>query len=114
MYFLTNKKHSLNSIFFTLLCVGGISYFVYHAINGERGLLAFIQLSQQLEQKRAELDIVRAERLYLEHRVTLMRPDSLDLDLVDEQARRLLGYASPSEKVIFLRNDTNSNANDIP
>lgn len=109
MFFPIAKKFNLTVIAFTFLFVGGISYFVYHAITGNRGLLAFITLSQQIEQKSEELAVIRVERLNLEHRVTLMRPNSLDLDLVDEQARRLLGYAAPTEKVVFLNNAVKSN-----
>jgi cell division protein FtsB len=42
--------------------------------------------------------------LQLEHHVNLMRGESLDLELLDQQARKILGYASPDEKVIILDN----------
>jgi cell division protein FtsB len=81
-----------------------ISYFTYHAISGERGLLAFIRLSKQVEDARINLDNVVAEKLRLEHRVTLLRDDSLDLDLLDEQARKLLGYSDKSD-IIYMPSD---------
>lgn len=102
MYFSAYKRHRFNNLAFTLFFITGITYFIYHAINGERGLLVLLKLSNAVERRSEELDVVRAERLHLEHRVTLMRPNSLDLDLVDEQARRLLGYAAPTERVIFM------------
>lgn len=83
-------------VFLSLIC-----YFSYHTLSGERGMLALIQLTQKVDRMENELDLVRAERLSIEHKVTLMRPDSLDLDLVDEQARRSLGYANKDEIVIF-------------
>jgi cell division protein FtsB len=60
------------------------------------------KLTHQLDKLQNELDTVRAERLHIEHRVNLMRSDSLDLDLLDEQVRKILGYASPEEGVYFL------------
>lgn len=51
---------------------------------------------------RADLDIVHAERLKMERNVRLMRDESLDLDLLDEQARRVLGYADKDERVYNL------------
>ena len=73
---------------FTSLAVAGI--FLGH------------QLSHKIENARAELDVVHATRLKLERNVKLMRSDSLDLDLLDEQARRLLGYADKDEKIYNL------------
>lgn len=92
----------LNNIIPTLLFAVVLLYFSYHVVSGERGLLALIQLSQKIEQARLELDIVHAQRLKYERNVKLLRDDSLDLDLLDEQARRLLGYAEKDEKVYNL------------
>lgn len=96
---LTKARIGLNNVLPTLLLVVLLAYFSYHAVIGDRGLLALIQLSQKIEQTRQELDVVHAERTKLERNVRLMRDDSLDLDLLDEQARRYLGYAGKDEKV---------------
>ena len=99
---LSKARIGLTNIFLPLLFVVILSYFSYHAISGERGLLALIQLSQKIEEARSQLDIIHAERLKFERNVRLMRDDSLDLDLLDEQARRLLGYAGKDEKIYNL------------
>jgi cell division protein FtsB len=78
-----------------------IIYFGYHAIAGDRGLLAMLHLSKQVEQSRNDLDQVVADKLILEHRVSLLRDESLDLDLLDEQSRKLLGYVG-KEEVIYM------------
>ena len=99
---LTRARVGLNSILPALLVVVILSYFSYHAISGERGVLAYMRLTEKITQARAELDIVHSERLTYERNVRLMRDESLDLDLLDEQARRLLGYAKPDEQVYHL------------
>ena len=76
-----------------------LSYFCYHVLSGERGLLALMELSKQVQQSRQQLDITNAERLNLQHRVNLLRDESLDLDLLDERARKLLGYVGEDEVV---------------
>ena len=43
--------------------------------------------------------MVSAERLRLENKVVLLRDESVDPDLLDEQARRLLGYVAEDETV---------------
>jgi cell division protein FtsB len=90
-----NWNNIATTIFFLLVLV----YFAYHAISGERGFLALLQLSQKVDQMRMELDVVKAERIRLEHRVQRLHPDSLDLDLLEEQSRKILGYADPNERV---------------
>ena len=76
-------------------------YFSYHLVQGERGLIAYLQLKAQVTASQAELETLRAEKSRLARRVRLLRPDSLDPDLLDEQARRMLGFAHPDELVIF-------------
>jgi cell division protein FtsB len=79
-------------------CVVG--YFVYHSIEGDRGLMAYVRLQEQLGEARAQLDEVQAERQALERRVKLLRADNLDPDMLDEQARRILNYSRPDEVII--------------
>ena len=41
------------------------------------------------------------EREKLEKRVDLLRPENLDLDMLEERARSVLGLAHPDELVIY-------------
>ena len=77
-------------------------YFVYHAVQGERGVLAWVRLQQDLAVVEETRDELVAERKTLERRVSLLRPDSLDPDLLEERARVMLNYARPDEVVIPL------------
>jgi cell division protein FtsB len=99
---ISSFRIGVNYIFVCALIAVVVVYALYHATSGDRGFLAFLRLRQQIEQSRAELDIVRAQRLKYERDVKLLRDESLDLDLLDEQARRLLGYAEKDEKVYNL------------
>jgi len=89
----------LTTIFFLMALV----YFCYHAMSGEGGLFALVQLSNELDSAQVELDEVRAERLKLAYRTELLKPESLDLDLLDEQTRKVLGYAHPEERVYTIK-----------
>ena len=97
-----SRSHSVLIIVLLLVT----AYFTYHAISGDRGYLAYIRLSQKLTTVENQLTVVQSEKLHLEHRVQHLRPEPLDLDLLDEQARRILGYASPDEYVMPIRNKT--------
>ena len=78
-----------------------VSYFGYHLAAGERGIVAWIRLANELEIAQADLEVREAERRALELDVTLMRPDSLDPDMRDEQARAALGSIGEDEIVVF-------------
>lgn len=77
-------------------------YLGFHALFGERGLLALFTQSRRLTELTSELATVKAERATLEHKDKLLSDDSLDLDLLDEQARRELGMAGKGEKVYIM------------
>lgn len=78
-----------------------ICYFSYHLIQGDRGLFAYLKLQQDIQTASAELAITTHEREKLEKRVDLLRPENLDLDMLEERARSVLGLAHPDELVIY-------------
>jgi cell division protein FtsB len=77
-----------------------VGYFVYHSVEGERGLTAYIRLTERLVDARGQLEEVQAERQALERRVKLLRTDNLDPDMLEERARAILNYSRPDEIVI--------------
>ena len=76
-------------------------YLAFHAVSGERGVLALFTESRKLEEVKAELARAKMQHEKLEHKVRLMSDSSLDLDLLDEQVRRVLGMANKNEVVYF-------------
>lgn len=81
-------------------CLSG--YFMFHAIHGERGILAWLHLNQELKMANAEADRLAADRIAMERRVTLLSNHSLDPDLLDERTRVMLNFANPDDRIIFL------------
>lgn len=77
-------------------------YLAFHAISGERGVVAMFKETRKLELIKAELEKTVAEREALDTKVRALSSDSLDLDLLDEQARRVLGLAGKNEVVYFF------------
>ena len=47
------------------------------------------------------LDKARSDRIELEHKVKLLRPGSLDKDMLEEEARKVLGVAKEKEEIII-------------
>ncbi|HXK53581.1 MAG TPA: septum formation initiator family protein [Hyphomicrobiales bacterium] len=86
---------------FPLLCLALCGYFAYHAVEGDYGLLAWVKLSREQAELREELAEVRATRLALDHRVSLLRPESLDPDMLDERSRASVNLAHPDDITIM-------------
>jgi cell division protein FtsB len=92
-------------IFF--ISFAAILYFSSYAIFGNKGIIKYFQLSQQLHEK----DLVK-NSLYNKMQdkkvmVNAMSIDSLDFDLLDEQVRKNLGYASKNEVIIYDNKSAN-------
>ena len=83
------------------LGICAVAYFAFHAVHGERGFLAWQQLKQEMAAAEAMAEEVSTHRDAWERRVGRLRPESLDSDLLDEQARRMLGVAAATETVIL-------------
>jgi cell division protein FtsB len=75
-------------------------YFAYHIVEGDRGLRAWVRLTQELRSAKEQAAAVSAERAELQHRVVHMRPNHVDPDLLDLQVRRTLDVLRPDEIVI--------------
>ncbi len=83
-----------------VIAVSLLVYFIYHLIQGERGLLAWGRLKQQVTIAEQKLQAVKTEQQALEQRVHLMRPDSLDTDMLEEQAKEKLNFVRKDEIII--------------
>lgn len=77
------------------------AYFAYHAVQGERGVLAWQRLERELAEARALDNRLAAEQDRLNRNVGLLRPDHLDPDLLEEQARLLLNYGRKDDYVVL-------------
>jgi len=80
-----------------------IGYFGVNAYTGARGLKANQDLAQQMSALTAELAALKLERERWEHRVSLLRSDAIDPDLLDERARSMLDYADPHDLVMLRK-----------
>ncbi|MGF1610135.1 MAG: septum formation initiator family protein [Kiloniellales bacterium] len=80
-----------------------LAYFAYHAVHGDRGIMAWVTHKDELAQARILQAELAAERAAWEHKVGLLRGNPLDADLLDERARLLLNYGRPDELVVLLK-----------
>ena len=92
-------------------CLAG--YFIYHAVQGDRGILAWLRVNQQLEAAQQELAKSGSDRTALEQRVALLSNSSLDLDMLEERARIMLNFSDPNDIVVFTA-PSNKPTNSVP
>ena len=79
-----------------------VGYFGVNAYTGKYGLNARLELDQEIIALTSELARLKRERADGEHRISLLRPDRLDPDMLDERARYQLDYANPRDLVRTL------------
>jgi cell division protein FtsB len=83
-------------LLFSVVC----GYFGWHAMHGERGLIARDIRMKQIEEARAQLARAEAERDAIERRVAGLRGEQLDPDMLEERARALLNLVGRDEMVV--------------
>lgn len=74
--------------------------FLHSGMQGERGLTALHDAERTVTDLEAELAYLDAEHAEIANRVHRLGEDYLDLDLLDERARAVLGYVRQDELVI--------------
>ncbi|KCV83518.1 septum formation initiator [Actibacterium atlanticum] len=79
-------------------CVG--TYFTFAAVQGDYGLFRRIQVEADLAALTAQRDALALELTDLENKTRRLSDRYLDLDLLDERARAVLGLVRPDEIVI--------------
>jgi len=80
-----------------------ISYFGFHAFSGQRGLHARHEIDQQMVELTADLERLKADRSLWERKVALLRPERIDPDMLEEQARILLNLAHANDVVMMVK-----------
>ncbi len=82
-----------------LLFCGAMTYLVFHALNGNHGVYALLKEQHKLTSNQEKLVALQEKRIADERHVALLSDQSLDLDLLDERARVVLGYADKDEYI---------------
>ncbi|SRR5579862_2064127 len=100
MFLLQAIRQRAGVIIGPILGVSLVVYFAYHLVQGDRGLLAWMRLSQEIKQSKITLAELQAEEEPKARRVSLFRTQ-IDRDLLDERARATLNLSGPNEVVLF-------------
>ena len=75
-------------------------YFAFHAVQGDYGLFSRVQIEAEEQALQAELDQLQSELAVLRNKTMRLSDQFLDLDLLDERARDVLGVLRPDDIVV--------------
>lgn len=100
MILIREAKQRARQIVLPVLGAVVAGYFLYHTVHGERGVFAYADLSQQVREAKLNLAEIRLQRETIETDVRLLRPDSLDLDLLEERARSVLNLIDSNDLLV--------------
>lgn len=95
-------KSILAGIALYAIAAAVIGYFGVNAYTGRYGLTAQQELDQEITALTAELVQLRQQRAEAEQRVSLLRSDRIDPDMLDERVRYQLDFANPADLVRML------------
>ena len=88
-----------------IICVFTISlslglYFTFAAVQGDFGILRRAEINHDIQKLQAELTSLNVEIADLKNLTRRLSDHYLDLELLDQQARDILGYVRSDELVI--------------
>lgn len=95
------KQSFIRRLIIPALALSALAYFGFHALNGELGLVGRARIEHQIADLERQLEDLVAERRALVAKVSLLRPESLNPDMVDERARLNLNLVHANELVIL-------------
>lgn len=96
----SNTAPALGGVLFMVAAFTLGGYFTFAAVQGDYGVFRQVQIKAELKEltaEKAKLEMQLAQLTNLTHRLS---DDYLDIDLLDERARDVLGYMRPDELLI--------------
>jgi cell division protein FtsB len=94
------SRGNFSGAVFAAVLIAMMGYLTFAALQGEHGLFRLFQIQAQETRLRAELASLQAERALVANKTRGLSERTLDLDLLDEQARSVLGLARADEILI--------------
>jgi len=97
---ISKTRPALGSILYFCLAFSLGLYFSFAAIQGDFGLFKRVQIDSETQQLRIDLAALESQVAWLQNKTHRLSDEYLDLDLLDEQARSVLGMIRADEIVI--------------
>ena len=96
----TVARPKLGSMFYFVLAATLGTYFLFAAVQGDYGVFRQVQIAGEATTLRGERDVLMAKLTNLRNLTHRLSDSYLDMDLLDEQVRDVLGYVRADEIII--------------
>ncbi len=96
----SKTRPAFGAVLYFCLAFGLGLYFSFAAIQGDFGLFKRAQIDSETQQLRTDLIKLEGQVAWLQNKTQRLSDEYLDLDLLDEQARSVLGMIRADEIVI--------------
>ncbi len=94
------KRPPVGDLIFYGLCLAAGAYFTFAAVQGDYGVFRRVQITAEREALNLERERLQNETAHMANLTRRMSDEYLDLDLLDQQARDVLGLARSHEIII--------------
>ncbi len=96
----TTRRPAIGAILYFAAVFSLGTYFTYASVQGDYGLFRRVQIEGETRHLAERLTDLEAEIADLENRTRRLSDGFLDLDLLDQQVRDVLGYVRVDEVVL--------------
>ena len=96
------KSFKILEITLSATCIVLCFYFIIASFNGEFGVAAKYELLAREKVLTRKLNLLTEENIAIKNKVERLSDTSLDLELLDLQARKILGMIGEDEVIIIL------------
>lgn len=94
------KQSGIGGVVYFIGIISAGLYFTFASVQGDYGLFRRVRIDAEAQALSAERDRIQAEIDVLANKTHRLSDDYLDLDLLDEQARSVLGLVRGDEIVL--------------
>ena len=96
----------LKKNYFILIITFLIVYFFFNLLDGERGLISFIEKKNTYEQLKEDENSLNKKIYDLEHKNTLLT-ENIDLDFIEILIRKKFLFGKEGETTYIIKNNGN-------
>ncbi len=96
----TRKRPAFGALVYFMIAFAMCGYFTFAAVQGDYGLFRRAEIVAEEKALQAQLDQLETQVARMENLTKRLSDDFLDLDLLDQQARDVLGVMRSDEIVV--------------
>jgi cell division protein FtsB len=96
----SEARRSLGGLVYLALAFALGIYFTFAAVQGDYGMFSRVAINAEATTLTAERDRLESELAEMQNLTRRLSDDYLDMDLLDQQARDVLGYMRADEIAI--------------